>query len=64
VILLFLLNPRSLPSIFFSAALGYICCPLFIGLSHGFVEFGITVSAFILIHKLSTGKVREHRTGA
>ena len=55
VILLFLLNPKSVPSLLFSAAVGYILCPMLIGLSHGLVEFACVVSLFLLMHKLSTG---------
>lgn len=55
VILMFLLNPQSVPSLLFSAAVGYILCPMLIGLSHGLVEFAFVVSLFLVMHKLSTG---------
>lgn len=57
VLAMFLLNFSSLPSILFAACIGYLTCPLFLGVGHGFFEFGIVIGTFILMHKLSTGKV-------
>lgn len=57
VALLFLLNPRSIPSILMGACVGYLVCPALIGLAHGFIEFAIVIGVFLAMHKLSTGKV-------
>lgn len=59
VILLFLLNPRSIPSILFAGGVGYMLCPMLQGLSHGFIEFAATIGTFLIMHKLSTGAVRR-----
>jgi len=59
VILLFLLNPRSIPSILFAGGVGYMLCPMLQGLSHGFIEFAATIGTFLIMHKLSTGAVRS-----
>ena len=62
VALLFLLNPRSIPSILLGACVGYLVCPALIGLAHGFVEFAVVIGVFLATHKLSTGKVSGAHT--
>lgn len=57
VILMFLLNPKAIPSILFGACTGYLVCPALIGLDHGFIEFFVTIGVYLLMFKLSTGRI-------
>lgn len=59
VILLFLINLRTLPSLLFAGSIGYILSPMLVGLSHGFFELAIVMGVFIMMNKISTGKVRN-----
>ena len=57
VLVLLLLNPRSLPAMGFAACVGYALCPLLVGMDHGLIELVVMMLVFLGVHKLSVGKI-------
>lgn len=59
IIIMFAVFPSMIPSIASAGCVGYVCCGLFQGLEKGFLEFGLMLLTGILVHRISTGKVKH-----
>jgi len=57
VIALFLMNPRSVPSLLMGVVVGLVLCPMLRGVPTGFIELALVMMTFIGTHKISTGKI-------